>query len=347
MPPPRAGGTSILDSMRIAPGSRWRPWRWFSLFSLSLVLSLGLVACSDDEASPPPAAPTAPSTPAASAVAPATTPETPQPISLTDSSGFTFVIEAPAQRIVSHSPAATEILFAIGAGGQVVARDNFSNYPPEVESLPEVAYSSPEPEQDLAHDPDLVIFAGRQRASIDQFRDLDLPVYFLEEPTTLAGVMENIRTVGILTGHREAAEALIADMEARLAAVEEMLTGVTEGPRVFYELTDDLYTVSPDSFIGSALTLLKVRNIAEGTAGAFPQLSSEAVVDADPDVILMADASSVPVETVPERPGWSGITAVVDGRIYPVDGDVMSRPGPRIVDGVEALAALLYPDLFE
>jgi len=323
-----------------------RSGSWFSLF----VLAIALAACSgNEETAPATTTPAAPVTPA-STMAPveSPTPEpTPTSIALVDSSGYEFVLEAPAQRVISHSPAATEILFAIGAGSQVVAVDNFSNYPPEVDALPEVAYSSPEPEQDLAHDPDLVIFSGRQRASIEQFRGLDIPVYFLEEPTDLAGVMENIRIIARLTGHEEAAEQLIADLEARLATVEERLVAVDAGPRVFYELTDDLYTVSPASFIGSALSLLRLQNIAEGTQGAFPQLSSEAVVEADPEIILMADAAFVPVESVPQRPGWGGMAAVVEGRIYPVDGDVMSRPGPRIVDGIEALAALIYPDLFD
>ncbi|MEX2375465.1 MAG: ABC transporter substrate-binding protein [Dehalococcoidia bacterium] len=320
-----------------------RPWTWLSV----LMFAFALVACTDEAETPAPSvASPAPTEASAETSTPEPTPD-PTPISIVDSSGFTFVLDSPAQRVISHSPAATEILFAIGAGSQVVARDNFSNYPAEVSTLPEVAYSSPEPEQDLAHDPDLVILSGRQRASVEQFRGLDIPIFFLEEPTDLAGVMGNIRIIATLTGHEAAAEELIAALEARLSAVSERLEAVTEGPRVFYELTDNLHTVSPASFIGSALSLLKVRNIAAGAEGAFPQLSSEAVVDADPEVILMADASFVPVESVPGRPGWSGITAVVDGRIYPVDGDIMSRPGPRIVDGIEELAALFYPDLFE
>src|SRR5690606_28436339 len=100
------------------------------------------------------------------------------------------------------------------------------------------------------------------------------------------------------------------------------LDDVDEGPLVFYELTEDLYTVSPNSFIGEALSFLKARNAAEGTEGAFPQLSSEAIVAADPDVVLMADAAFVPIETVPLRAGWSGMTAVVEGRVHAVDGDV-------------------------
>jgi iron complex transport system substrate-binding protein len=315
--------------------------------ALALAVALVAVACNDGAADPTPAAtPPAPATPAATEVV-ATPEPTPSPIELTDSGGFAFVLEGPAQRIISHSPGATEILFAIGAGPQVVAVDQFSYYPPETADLPQVSYSSPDPEQGLAHEPDLVIFATRQEGSIEQFRSLGLPVFFIREPSDLAGVMENIRTIGMLTGHLEAAEALIADMEARLAAVAERLADVDEGPRVYYEVTDSYYTVAPQSFIGGALSLVKARNIAEGATTPFPQLTSEAIVDANPDVILMANAEFVPVDSVPDRPGWSAITAVAEGRIYPVDGDIMSRPGPRIVDGVEMLARLFYPERFE
>lgn len=332
------------------PMLRWRPAHsavrpyWLAAFVVAFAFSA--LACNDagNGSTPAAATPAAPAT--ATEVAPTAEP-TPAPIEITDSGGFVFMIEGPAQRIISHSPGATEILFAIGAGAQVVAVDQFSNYPPETESLPHVSYSSPDPEQGLAHEPDLVVFATRQESSIDQFRELDLPVFLMREPTDLAGVMENIRTLGFLTGHADAAEALIAELEARLAAVAERLAEVDEGPRVYYEVTDSYYTVAPQSFIGSALSLVKARNIAEGATTPFPQLSSEAIVDADPEVILMANADFVPLESVPERPGWSGIAAIVEGRIYPVDGDIMSRPGPRIVDGVEVLARLFYPELFE
>jgi len=322
---------------------RMRHW----LVLLAALAAFGLIACSEDEGSA-----TAPPTVEASATEVASTAtvaatEAPAAVEATDSSGTTVTLDAPATRIVSHSPALTEILFAIGAGGQVVAADEFSNFPAETADLPKVTYSSPEPEQDLAFEPDLILFSGRQDGSLEHFRELDLPVFLLLEPTDLQGVFESIRTLGTLTGHSAEAEVVITDMQARLDAVVAALDDVEEGPVVFYEITDDLYTVSPDSFIGAALSVLKVRNVAEGTEGAFPQLSSEAVVEANPDVILMADASFVDPATVPQRAGWSGITAVVEERIYPVDGDIMSRPGPRIVEGIEALALLLYPDRFE
>lgn len=317
------------------------------LVLLGLALTMLLAACGDGGSGATTTATTTATAPAAGTgeATPAAT-ETPTAIEVTDSSGETITLEGPPARIVSHSPAATEILFAIGAGDRVVAVDDFSNYPPEVLDLPQVKYSSPDPEATLAHEPDLVVFAGRQRDSLEHFRGLGMTVLFVEEPGSIEGVMENIRLFGRVTGHGERAEAVVADMQSRLDVVAAAIADVEEGPTVFYELTDSLYTVSPDSFIGSALSFLKARNVVDASLGTFPQLSSEAVVDANPDILLMADASFVPIESVPERAGWAGITAVQEGRIYPVDGDVMSRPGPRIVDGIESLARLFYPERF-
>lgn len=329
--------------------------RWTGLFALALALSAAACSNGTDEsvtATNADGSPTAAvteasvdSTAAAETETPTATPQ--RSVEVVDSSSETLTFEAPVSRIVSHSPGATEILFAIGAGEQVVAADQFSNYPAEADALPEVAYSSPDPERDLSFDPDLVIFASNQEESLAHFRDLGMRVLFLREPVDIDGIYENIRLLARVTGHEQSGESLVAEMQEQLAGVTAVLEAVEDGPRVFYEITDGLFTVSPDSFIGAALSILKVRNIAEGAGSAFPQLSSEAVVEADPEVILMADADFVPPESVPERPGWAGMTAVVEGRIYPVDGDIMSRPGPRIVEGIESLARLLYPDLFE
>ncbi len=327
-----------------------RSRRAASMLALLLAaVSLALVGCAEDEPSEATGTAEAAATTTAGATAEASTAptEAPSTIEAVDASGETVMLEAPASRIVSHSPAATEILFAIGAGDAVVAADEFSNYPAEAEALPKVTYSSPDPEQDLAFEPDLVIFAGRQESSLAHFRELDLRVFYLEEPTDLDGVFESVRILGQLTGHEEGAEAVIADMQATLDRVAATIADVEEGPLVFWELTEDLYTVSPDSFIGAALTFVKARNVAAGVEGDFPQLSSEVIVEANPDVILMADAGFVDPASVPQRAGWSGITAVAGGAIYPVDGDVMSRPGPRIAQGIEDLARLLYPDRFE
>ena len=320
-------------------------------FPLSRLLTLGLLilaataliaaACSDDDAGPASQA-------AASQADPAAT-EAAFPLTFSDSADIDVTLDAPAQRIVSYSPGATEILFAIGAGDRVIAADEFSDFPAAAAALDKVAYSDPDPERALTLDPDFLIMTSRQVEQAPQFRQAGLNVALLIEPDTLDGVIENVRLLGRVTGNVTQANALADDMQARIDAVIAAIAGNDDAaPVVFYELTNDLYTAGPDTFIGGMLTLLGARNVAEGATSPFPQLTAEAVIDADPNVVLLTDAEfGESFETVAARPGWSGVSAVVDQRVFPLDPDLVNRPGPRIVDGFETMAALLYPDLFE
>lgn len=326
----------------------WRqPWKRLGLLAL-LALGALAMACSDDAEADPTAAVTATAAATATEVATATPTAEAGPITVVDAGGTEILLEAVPQRIVSHSPGVTEILFAIGAGGQVIAADEFSTYPAETASLERVAYSNPDQELELSLNPDLVILSGRQEEYVEPFRGLGLTVYFAAEPTTIEGVFDTITTYGLITGHEAEAVALVADMQARLDALDATLAEVEEGPRVFFELTDTLYTVSTQSFLGAALERLKAQNVAVGADSDFPQLTAEAVIAADPEVILLADeAAGQTPETVAARPGWAAVTAVVEGRVFIIDDDRSSRPGPRIIDAMEEWAALLYPDLFE
>ncbi|MEX2229712.1 MAG: ABC transporter substrate-binding protein, partial [Dehalococcoidia bacterium] len=285
------------------------------------------------------------STPAPTAAAVAATPAF--PLTITDSAGASVTLDAAPERIISYSPGATEILFAIGVGDRVVATDQFSDYPPETADLPKLTYSDPDPEPALALDPDLVIMAGRQRDQVEQFRSLGMTVLLFEEAPAVRGVLDNIRLIGRLTGAGEDADALATTLNARIDAVEATIADVTDGPVVFFEITADLYTAAPNSFVGDLLTLLHARNVAEGAASPFPQLTAEAVIAANPDVVLLTDAEfgETPA-AVCARPGWAAITACTQARVHPVDGDLATRPGPRVVDGLELIAAMLYPDRF-
>ena len=244
--------------------------------------------------------------------------------------------------------AATEIVFAVGAGDRVVATDEFSYYPPEAQELPKLAYSSPDPERALTLAPDLVLMASQQREQIEQFRNLGMTVLFIDSASSLDGVFETIEQVGRITGNREQADALVASMRARIDAVTDALESVEEGPRTFFELTADLYTVGPDTFVGDVLALAKARNVATGAITPFPQLTAEAIIAADPEVVLLADGAwGESLETVCARPGWAVTSACINERVHPVDGDLTSRPGPRVVEGLEQIVRLLYPDRFE
>lgn len=317
--------------------------RQLALFVLALALALGalsgLAACA------------APATPPAPAAARGETVAARFPLSLTGSDGRTITLNAPARRIVSFSPAHTEILFAIGAGDRVVGVDDFADYPPQVKELPRVGYSNINVEKVVGLQPDFVYAATRQRRFVPDLEQAGLTVLYLEEPATVEGIFDHIRLLGQVTGNEAQAEQLIAQMRQRIEAIQTKLAPIQQGPRVFYELTPELYTAGPRSFIGDVFRILKAQNIAEGLEQPFPQLSQETLVARDPEVIVLADAATYGLgkespETVKARPGWSTISAVREGRIIEIDSSLVSRPGPRIVDGLEALAKALYPNLF-
>jgi len=308
--------------------------------ALALV-TLVFVGCGDDDGAP--AAAESPSGGASTA-----TPVAAFPRTITDSSGAAVTIPGQPKRIISLSPAATEILFAVGAGDGVVGSDKFSNYPDAALKTAKLDYSKPDPEAALALNPDLVIMVTRQKEQVRQFRDLKMTVLYIEEAATVEGVYDSITLLGGLTGHGEQAAQLVAGMRQRVAAMTSKVSDVAKGPRVFYEITTDLYTVAPDTFLGSMLSLLKAQNIAAGATSKFPQLTAEAVIGADPEVVLLADAkfTNENLETVAARPGWANVAAVKNRRVYAIDDDLASRPGPRIVDAMEIVAKALYPERF-
>ena len=335
----------MLD--RSVPKTPVRPWQHRLLPVLLATLALLAAACDGGDDPPvatatPAATPTpAPATPTAPPTAAAF------PLTIEDSAGTAVTLEAAPARIISYSPGATEILFAIGAGDRVVATDEFSDFPAETEALPKLAYSSPEPEGALVLEPDLLLMATQQREQVEQFRSLGMTVLFLDSAQDLDGVFWMIALLGEVSGNHQQAAELAASMLERIGAVTVALDDVEEGPLVFFELTADLYTAGEDTFVGELLTLAKARNIAAGAASSYPQLTAEAIIAAAPDVVLLADGEwGESYETVCARPGWDAIPACVDERVHPVDGDLTSRPGPRIVDGLEQIARLLYPDRF-
>lgn len=337
---------------------RQRLRRLGALLTPLLALALVAAACGGEQPTAPEPAATAAAasattaaTATATATAAATTTEqtaTVFPLTVVDSSGTAVEIAAAPQRIISFSPATTEILFAIGAGQRVAATDEFSDFPAAALALPKLAYTSPDPEAALALEPDLIVMAINQRDSVQQFRGLGMTVLLIEEADSVDGVLESITLFGRITGSEAAADALVEEMRAQIAEITAVLADVDDGPLVFYELSADLYTAGTETFIGGMITSLKAGNVAAGAESSFPQLSSEAVIEADPAVILLSDAKwGESAETVAARPGWSGISAVVNGRIHPIDPDIVNRPGPRIVEGLRAMAEAIYPDRFD
>jgi len=270
------------------------------------------------------------------------------PLAVPSTDGRTVTLTKAPERIVSLSPGSTEILFAIGAGGAVVGTDRFSDFPEQVKALPRIDYSNPNVEAVAALRPDLVIAATRQRTLVPTFEQAGFRILLLEEPSTVTGVIERVRLIGGIVDRVGPAEEMAGRMQARVAAVTDKVKGLSAGPRVYHEIDPKRFSAAPSSFVGDLYTLLKARNVAPAGASAFPQMSDEAIIQADPEVIVLGDGQfpgGTP-DDVKRRPGWTVITAVKNDRVYAVEDSLVSRPGPRIVEGLEQVAKLLYPERF-
>ena len=276
------------------------------------------------------------------------------PITLTDGLGRTVQLASPGQRVVSLAPSTTEILFAIGAGAQVVGRDAFSDYPEEAKSVPDIGggFGELNTEVILAQKPDLVLASDlTPPEQVKSLEGLGLVVFSLEDPKDFEGLYESIRQVAQLTGHTAQAEELISGLERRVAAVREKLSSVSERPLVFYELdgTDPNapWTPGPGSFVDHLITLAGGENLGGSLGSEWVQVSIEELIAKDPELILIGDATwgGVTLEDVRARSGWDSLKAVQSGNLFVFDDNLVSRPGPRLVDGLEAMAKLLHPDL--
>jgi iron complex transport system substrate-binding protein len=296
-------------------------------------------------------------TPAAPATQaqPSPTP-TPAPIVITDGLGHQITLDKPAQRVASLAPSNTEILFAIGAGSQVVARDSFSDYPEQATPITNIGggFGEIDTETLVSLQPDLVLAAEINPVEqVQTLEKLGLKVFYLNNPKDMEGMYENLRIVARLVGHEGEAETLIERLRTRVASVEEKVVKATEKPLVFYELdgTDPNapWTSGPGTFIDLLLDKAGGTNLGNSLDSAWVQISVEALIAKNPDIILLGDFTygGVKPEDVIARPGWDVINAVKNQRVYPFDDNLVSRPGPRMVDGLEALAKLLHPELFK
>jgi iron complex transport system substrate-binding protein len=275
-------------------------------------------------------------------------------LTFTDGLGREVRLSGSPQRIISLAPSNTEILFAIGAGDQVVGRDTLSNFPEGVNKVTDIGstFDALNTELIVSLEPDLVLAAEiNTPEQVKQLEDLGLTVYYLKNPSTLEEMYGNLELVAQMTGHEKEAATLIESLKARVAAVDEKIAPISSRPGVFYELdaTDPAkpYTAGKGTFITQLIERAGGYNIASDLEG-YPQMSLEQVVAADPAFIILGDARyGVTPESIAQRPGWENLSAVKNGKVLPFDDDLVSRPGPRLVDALEELAKLLRPELFE
>ncbi|MXZ29286.1 MAG: ABC transporter substrate-binding protein [Acidimicrobiia bacterium] len=258
-----------------------------------------------------------------------------------NSDAGTWTLESQPQRIVSLSPTATEILFAIGAGPQVVAVDNWSTYPAEAPTT-DLSGFNPNIEAVTAYEPDLVVISNDANDLVAGLTALDIPVLISPSPADIEGGYGAVETLGVATGHASEAEEIVGWMRAEIAAA---LQDAPEVPiRIYHELDDTHFSVSSNSFIGAVYAALGTTNIADPADAdgyGYPQLTEEYIVEADPELIIITDLLAYTAADVAARPGWETITAIRDGNILVVNADIASRWGPRLPQFVSIIVESL------
>ena len=306
-----------------------------TIMSLSLITA----ACGNEAATEP-----QPSTAPPAAPAPTAGPSDGFPVTL-DVYGTPFTVEARPERIISLSPSSTEGLFAIGAGPQVVAVDEYSDFPAAAPTTTLSGFT-PNVEAIVALDPDLVIVSYDPGDLAASLAATGVQVLVLDAAVDLEDVLRQLTILGAVTGNVGAATDLVADLELRVANVLAAAPILDEPLTYFHELDDTLFTVTSSTFVGSVYGLLGLVNVADaadpdGAAFGYPQLSTEFLLASDPDLVFLADSRCCDQDatTFAARPGFADLRAVVDGGVIVLDDDVASRWGPRIVDLLEQIAA--------
>jgi len=299
----------------------------------------------------------------ASTIAPTTTPisaptlaptTAPAGFAITDSAGRKLTLAKIPERIVSLAPSTTEIVCALNACDKLIGVDTFSDFPAQVKAIPKLSNGfDPNYEQIVAAKPDLVLAAGITSPDvIKKLEDLQLPVLVVgEENASFDTIKNDIALVGVALGKEDQAKQVNAAIDQKIADVKAKVAQATTKPRVFWELdaTDPAkpYTPGPGSFVNQIIEIAGGENVASRATSPYPQLSAEEIIQANPQVIILSDAAyGVAPESVGKRPGWDVIDAVKNNRVYPIDDNLVSRPGPRVAEGVEAAAKLIHPELF-
>lgn len=322
--------------------------RRYALFGLIFALTVLLAACIPAP-TPLPTATLVPPTP--SPVPPTPTPPS---VTITDSAKRTVTIHGVPQRIVSLAPSTTEIAFALGLGPRVVAVDSYSDYPAETKDLPKLKTFPVSMEQLVSFKPDLILAAGVTGPDeIKKMEDLNLTILVVGvSSSSFDDIFADILLVGQATGTQAQAKQLTETMRNKVAEIKGTVGKAKDKPRVYWELdaTDPTkpYTPGPGSFIDGLIALAGGTNIAAAAKITWAQLNAEEIVASNPEIIILSDtAYGITVESVKARPGWSTISAVKNDKVLPIEDNLVSRPGPRVVDGLAAAAKLIHPELFK
>ena len=264
------------------------------------------------------------------------------PLTINEAGGATVTLTQKPHRIVSLSPTATEMLYAIDAGGQVVAVDDQSNYPSSA-PMTKLSGFQPNVEAIASYTPDLVVASDDTGGIVHGLGALNIPILIETSAKNLNDTYAQINQLGVATGHPAEADAVVKKMRSDVASLLASISKPARQLKVYHELDDTYYSATSATFIGQIYALMGLKNIADGATPAtpdYPQLSAEYIVSASPDLIVLADTNCChqDINTVSARPGWRSIAAVKSGQVVGVDDDIASRWGPRVVDFMRAIA---------
>ena len=272
------------------------------------------------------------------------------PTTTTDAPAFPATVagvEIPERptAIVSLSPTATEMLFAVGAGDQVIAVDEFSNYPPEA-PVTELSGFRPNLEAIAGYGPDLVVMSGNPEEIASGLEALGIPVLIHEAALSLDDAYRQMRQIGSATGNSGAAEVLVEAIQEEIAGLVERYADPDLGLTFYHEISDTFFSATSSTFIGTVYGLFGLENIADAAdpdGYGYPQLSAEYILESDPDIIFYGCAvwCGTSAESIIERPGWSELQAVRNGHMFEVDDDISSRWGPRLIEFVRLIGQTL------
>ncbi|PGL71985.1 ABC transporter substrate-binding protein [Bacillus sp. AFS055030] len=280
------------------------------------------------------------------------------PMTVKDATNKEISFKEAPKRIVSLIPSNTEILFSIGDGKNVVGVTDFDNYPKEVKSIDKVGGSNADMtynvEKIISLKPDLVLAhessLGISADGIEQIKQAGINVFVVKNAATINDVYDTIQQVGLITGKTEQSKKVVTDMKTKLDEISKKTAKANSNPKVWLEISGppEIYTAGKGTFLDEMISIVHAKNIAESEKG-WVLYSEESAIKANPDVILTTYGDYAPnlEKTIMNRKNWKTVNAIKNKRVYDINADTTSRPGPRLAEGVEAIAKAVYPELFK
>ena len=278
----------------------------------------------------------------------------PGPGTIIDDWGRQVHLDSVPTRIISHVPSITETIFALGLGDKLVADSDYCDYPEAAKTKPKIGgYFTPNIEEIIAMKPDFVLTDGYAPELITKLDSLGIPIAVID-PKDINGVLKDIELLGNITGSQKKAAEIISDFEKRVYSVMYKVAPLCYLPSVFYvfDATDTTkpWTAGRGSFVNSLISMAGGHNVASGASDPWIQFNMEELVNSDPEIILVDSShgsAAISPAQIEQLPGWRDLRAVKENHIYIIDGDLVNRSGPRIVEGLEEMAKILHPDLFK